>query len=173
MKKKVLVMDTSMLCVWLKVNGLETCGPDSDRWDYDRVKKVIDGEMENQTLFVLPVASIIETGNHIAHANGDKYTMVKALCDIIVKTAEETSPWAAFTEQSHLWTKDGLKNLANRWQKTGVTGQSIGDASIVDVAEFYSQLPNHEVEILTGDEGLKAYQPSKPATARLIPRRKL
>ena len=25
--KKVLVIDTSVLCVWLKVPGKETCGP--------------------------------------------------------------------------------------------------------------------------------------------------
>lgn len=172
MKKKVLVIDTSMLCVWLKVAGKETCGTNDDRWDYDRVKAIIDEETKSQTLFVLPMAAIVETGNHVAHANGDKYSMVNALCDVIIKTAEETSPWAAFTEQSHLWSKDGLKSLAERWRTTGVTGQSIGDASIVDVAEFYSRIPDHEVEILTGDAGLKAYQPSKPLPPRFVPRRK-
>jgi len=29
--KKVLIMDTSILCVWLDVPGMATCGPDDDK----------------------------------------------------------------------------------------------------------------------------------------------
>ncbi len=31
--KKVLILDTSILCVWLDVPGMDTCGPDDDKWD--------------------------------------------------------------------------------------------------------------------------------------------
>ena len=37
--RKVLILDTSVLCVWLDVPGMEGCGPDSDRWDKLRVEK--------------------------------------------------------------------------------------------------------------------------------------
>lgn len=68
--RKVLIIDTSVLCVWLHVDGMESCGPDNDRWTYERVYKKIIEEQEKGTTFILPVATIIETGNHIAHARG-------------------------------------------------------------------------------------------------------
>ena len=43
----------------------------------------------------------------------------------------------------------------------------IGDATIKDVAEFYTE-SGVSVEILTGDEGLKAYEPK----AVKVPRRR-
>ena len=45
---------------------------------------------------------------------------------------------------------------------------SLGDATIKDVAEYYAE-SGYKVEILTGDKGLKAYQPSAPAK---VPRRR-
>ncbi len=38
---------------------------------------------------------------------------------------------------------------------------SIGDATIKAVAEYYATARFH-VQILTADEGLKAYEPTKP-----------
>ncbi len=45
---------------------------------------------------------------------------------------------------------------------------SLGDTTIKDVAEHYAQMGN-DVEILTGDQGLKAYEPVKPVQ---VPRRR-
>jgi hypothetical protein len=161
MKKKVLIFDTSVLCVWLKVPGKETCGPEDNRLTYDVVNARIEEEKGQGTTFVLPIASIIETGNHIAHSAGDKHVVGHAFADIISATADQISPWAAFTEQSELWKKENLKVLAERWKESVISGQSLGDASIVDVANYYASA-DFEVEIFTGDEGLKAYEPSTP-----------
>lgn len=161
MKKKVLIFDTSVLCVWLKVPGKETCGLEDNRLTYDVVNARIEEEKGQGTTFVLPIASIIETGNHIAHSAGDKHMVGHAFADIISATADQISPWAAFTEQSELWKKENLKVLAERWKESVISGQSLGDASIVDVANYYASA-DFEVEIFTGDEGLKAYEPSTP-----------
>ena len=80
----------------------------------------------------------------------------------------QISSWAAFTEQSELWKKDNLKVLAERWKENVISGQSLGDASIVDVANYYASA-EFEVEIFTGDQGLKAYEPS---TVLVKPRRR-
>ena len=141
-----------------------------NRWTYYRVCRQIEEEQENGTTFILPVATIIETGNHIAHANGDRFDMATRLTEIITNTSNATSPWAAFTEQKELWDNKGLASLAERWKETAVSGQSLGDASIVDVANYYNTM-GFEVEILTGDAGLKAYEP-QPKTQERIPRRK-
>lgn len=165
---KVLILDTSILCVWLRVCGKETCGPENNRWEYKRVNDKINTEIANNTILVLPLAAIIETGNHIAQCNGDKYALINSFVDLINKAADETTPWAAFTQQSELWSRSGLKNLSNRWKETAIGGQSLGDASIVDVANYYAET-GYNVEIFTGDEGLKAYEPeNKP----MIPRRR-
>ena len=161
MKKKVLIFDTSVLCVWLKVPGKETCGSKENRLTFDMVNAKIEEEKSQGTTFVLPIASIIETGNHIAHSTGDRHEVGYAFADIISATADQISPWAAFTEQSELWKKENLKVLAERWKESVISGQSLGDASIVDVANYYASA-EFEVEIFTGDEGLKAYEPSTP-----------
>ena len=167
-KHKVLIIDTTILCVWLSVPGRDICGPNGDQWNKARVDAKIAEEQQSGTLFVLPVASIIETGNLITRSPGDKYLVVNKFADFIVDSIKGRLPWAAFSSQSSLWSPDGLNNLAERWRRTALSGQSIGDASIVDVAEYYAQAGNI-VEILTGYQGLKAYQ---PVVSPPIPRRR-
>lgn len=165
--RKVLILDTSVLCVLLKVSGKETCGPSKDLITYDKVSEKIEKEKSEGTTFILPLASIIETGNHIAHSSGDRKRVGEDFAKIIIDSADENSPWAAFTEQSALWKPENLKKLAERWKQTVVSGQALGDASIVDVANYYKDA-GYKVEIYTGDEGLKAYEPQEA----LVPRRR-
>lgn len=66
--RKVLIIDTSILCVRLGVPGMETCGTKDDVWDKQRVDEKVKMETGASTTFVLPLASIIESGNHIARA---------------------------------------------------------------------------------------------------------
>ena len=165
---KVLILDTSILCVWLDVPGMETCGSDSDRWDRDRVDQKISEEIAAKTTFVLPMATLIETGNHIAQASHSRWERANALAEIIRKSAQDLEPWAAFSRQSDLWSSEGLEKLADSWPTLASQCISIGDATIKDVAEYYAKLTKVvEVEILTGDEGLKSYEPVQtPETPR-------
>lgn len=162
MSRKVLILDTSMLCCWLQVPGKETCGKTGDQWDFQRVNAEIEKELKEKSTFVLPLASIIETGNHIAQATGDRYTTATKLAQIMREAADSQSPWAAFTDQSELWDREGLKSLAERLPQMASQQISIGDLTITTVAEHYARA-GFEVEIFTADEGLKAYQPTKPA----------
>lgn len=115
------------------------------------------------------MAAIIETGNHIAQAATKRYEIAQALAKIILKTAKEETPWAAFTEQSVLWDIiQGLKNLAAEWFELAQQKISIGDATIKSVAEYYART-GLKVEILTGDAGLKEYE---PITSVPTPRRR-
>lgn len=166
--RKVLILDTSILCVWLDVPGMTACGPDYDKWDGPRVAEKIRAEEKDKTIFVLPLATIIETGNHIAQAQHSRRERGLALADLMVKSAKEETPWAAFSEQSILWSNERLIGLAGNWPELANQKLSLGDATIKDVAEFYAQM-NFCVEILTGDQGLKAYQPVMPMEC---PRRK-
>lgn len=166
--RKVLIIDTSILCVYLEVPGKETCGSGNNKWNKQRVVDILEKEEKASTTFVLPLAAIIETGNHIAQARTKRYETAQALAEIMEKAADEKTPWAAFTDQSVLWDAQGLKKLAVEWSQLAARKVSIGDATIKTVAEFYAKT-GCQVEILTGDHGLKAYQPTTPAP---IPRRR-
>ncbi|MBE7211496.1 MAG: hypothetical protein INR65_10805 [Gluconacetobacter diazotrophicus] len=166
MPARVLIIDTSVLCCLLAVPGKETCGSASERWDQARVRALLHEE-QGSTL-VLPIATIIETGNHIAQAASDRFEIASEFAKLLTATADGTTPWAAFTEQAALWGSEQMRTLAATWPALAAGRLSIGDATIKDVAEFYAKA-NYEMEIVTGDAGLKAYQPaSKP----LIPRRR-
>lgn len=159
--RKVLILDTSILCVWLEVPGKETCGSGQNSWKKSKVDELLKQEQKAGTTFVLPLASIVETGNHIAQASAQRYEKAQAFAQLMLNAADEKTPWAAFTEQSHLWDAEGLKRLATEWVELAVQSISIGDATIKTVAEFYARI-GYQVEILTGDEGLKAFEPAPP-----------
>lgn len=162
MPRKVLIIDTSILCVHLQIPGKETCGPDADKWDHDRVKQKFEDEEKAGTTFVLPMATLIECGNHVNQIkSGGCYDFAMGLAKILEKAANEKSPWAAFTDQSSLWSGEQLLKLAKEWPEHCST-IGIGDYTIKDVAELYAKAGN-PVELLTGDKGLKAYEPIKPS----------
>jgi len=166
MTKKVLVIDTSILCCLLAIPGKETCGAGEDQWTKAKVEAVL--EQETNSVWVLPLASIIETGNHIAQAAHSRFDLATAFAEILNSAANATAPWTAFSEQSELWSPTSIISLGETWPPLAAGGTSIGDATIKSVADYYARggIP---VEIMTGDAGLKAYEPSQPA---MIPRRR-
>ena len=44
--QKVLIIDTSILCVYLKIPFMEECGPNHDKWNYNRVSEKINAEIQ-------------------------------------------------------------------------------------------------------------------------------
>lgn len=166
MTKKVLVIDTSILCCLLAIPGKETCGAGVDQWTKAKVETVLENEKD--AVWVLPLASIIETGNHIAQAAHSRFAIATKFATILTSAANATAPWTAFSEQSELWSPESIIQLGQTWPALASGGTSIGDATIKSVAEYYARggIP---VEIMTGDAGLKAYEPTIPV---MIPRRR-
>ncbi len=165
---RIVVFDTSVLCVWLNVVGKETCGKEGDRWDRVRVDNLIKEETDSRSTFVLPLATIVETGNHIAQAADRRFDTARELMTLLRLTLVEEEPWAAFSHQAELWGQRSLEILVDSWPELAASGLSLGDATIKNVAEFYAKT-GADVVIATGDQGLRAYQPAKPPK---IPRRR-
>ncbi len=66
MERKFLILDTCMLCVWLQVPNMDTIIKEGEPpITYEDVSTKINEEQEQGTRIVLPLASIIECGNHI------------------------------------------------------------------------------------------------------------
>lgn len=149
MNKKVLIVDTCLACVWMQVPGMEVAGSDNDCWDYARVNKKIEAEVAAGALLVLPLASIVETGNHITQIKSKK----------IRQSIDGETPWAAYCKQKSLWEEEHLKDVVARWVSMNTTAgkHSLGDVSILDVATAY-RAAGFEVEILTADKLLKSYE---------------
>lgn len=164
--KKVLILDTSVLCCLLDVAGKSTCGPDGDKWNKTRIEKLL--ESEKSATIVLPLATIIETGNHISQAGARRFETATAFCEKLRDVANAVIPWAAFSEQSDLWSPESLRQIAEDWPALANTGLSMGDTTIKTVAEYYGKT-GMIVQIITGDAGLKAYETLAPV---LIPRRR-
>ncbi|MDJ0617215.1 MAG: hypothetical protein QNJ63_10795 [Calothrix sp. MO_192.B10] len=169
--RKVLIIDTSLLCVWLQIPKMENCGSDDDKWDFKRVDEKIKSEIKQSTVLVLPLAVVIETGNHIAQTNNN-HNVAQNFKEIMTKAADETSPWAAFGEQVELWEAEELKQLAAKFPQWAIAGTSMGDGSIVILGEHY-QKKGFCVEFLTADKGLKAQQPSPPVQPKRRSSRKI
>jgi hypothetical protein len=81
---------------------------------------------------------------------------------------DSTHPWAAFSEQGELWNDENLRRLSTDWPNLAAAKVSLGDATITDVAEYYAK-SGYSVEIFTGDQGLKAFEPPSPPP---VPRRR-
>ena len=158
MAGRVVIIDTGILCVWLRVPGKETCGTKGDIWDYGRAEQEIRDAIKQNSTLVLPLATILETGNHIAQAPEHRLEKAKALAALILKAAQAESPWAAFTQQSELWSPVHLQTLAREWPDYAQTRLSIGDATIKAVADYYTQM-GMQVRLLTADKQLSAHEP--------------
>lgn len=164
----VAVLDTSFLCCYLSVVGKETCGEGNLSFNPDRAKEKVDGLKEGGITFVLPLASIIETGNHIANSPQYRFEKAESLVGLLRSAADGTSPWASFEDQKQLWAGESLTHIGENWPTAAARKSSMGDHTIRLVADYYSRA-GMTVQILTGDRDLASYVPAKP---KRVPRRR-
>ena len=57
LSKRVLILDTSVLCCWLQVPGKEEAGPVNDRWSHARIDALLAQERAKKSTFVLPIGN--------------------------------------------------------------------------------------------------------------------
>lgn len=92
MSRRVLILDTSVLCCWLQVPGKEEAGPEHDRWNHARISQLLEEEQKLRSTLVLPLATLIETGNHIAQAADRRFERAQALAALPSRGCERTVP---------------------------------------------------------------------------------
>lgn len=161
MARKVIILDTSILCVWLGVPGMDRIDKrGEDPITQTDVDTKIQSEVDEGARIVLPLASVIECGNHITQIKGaDPKRYIDEFADFILKSIEGLEPWDIFTNQTSLFDEENFKKLVETWRELSMSGISMGDASIIQVANHYYS-KNFTVEIFTGDTGLKALFPT-------------
>lgn len=151
----VTFVDTSVLCELLQVPGKST--PErNDEFVAEMNRRFGDGER-----FVIPVTTVIETGNHIAQCNGDRYEIAGRLVRFLRAAIEGVAPWlildthlgAPFLNSLCEGASTGLPLETLAAQKVGA-----GDVAIlVERDQWLAGSAFSTAKVWTNDEGLKAH----------------
>jgi len=146
-KPIIWIVDTSVF-----LNVLNVPGRNQQR---DEVLQHFKKRVEGKDSFLLPFASIVETGNHVAHLDGNnRFRFAQLFRDEVQKTIEGSSPWKPmdFPEKPHVlsWLTDFPQNAAK--------GIGFADHSIIKQWERQRDLsPQYSVRIWSLDSHLQGY----------------
>lgn len=148
MKKEYILIDTSVLLEILNVPHKANI--------HDKVMSEFKEKADAGCSFFIPLATILETGNHIAQ-NGDgrqRLDCAENFVKLVEKTLDGESPFMVlnFFEQNDLrkWLRD-FPSSANR-------AESLGDLLIQkDMNRLHELNPRESISIWTLDGHLDAY----------------
>jgi hypothetical protein len=160
MTATVTMVDTSVLCELLQVPGKSDPARSAD------VRAEVDRRWREGEHFVIPITTVIETGNHIAQADGNRYEVARRLVALLRIAVSEESHWRV------LQTRLGAEFLTALCDGDS-TGQSLealaaarvgaGDVAIlVERDQFLSATAIRRVQVWTFDEGLAAQASARP-----------
>ena len=96
----VTFVDTSVLCELLQVPGKSQ--------QHRAIREEFELRMEGGERFVIPITAVIETGNHIAQATGDRRSAAERFCKLLASAASEEAP---FVIQQERWDERFLDEL--------------------------------------------------------------
>lgn len=146
----VRFIDTSVMMNLLEVPG--RCA------DSQMIKEEFKQTIDNKEFLILPIATIIETGNHIAHiSNGNsRRTIASKFGEFLRKTAEGEAPWQLYGIELD---KEGLLYLADHIEEYSIQEVGVGDMSIIHAYEQYkSNTPGiGRIMIWSTDTHLQGY----------------
>jgi hypothetical protein len=157
---QVIFIDSSVLCNLLGVPGfsdraVEMQGLFRERW-------------EAGIKFVLPITSIIETGNHIAQCCGDRYAAAERFRIALEAAVSRNAPWiihdvewdSAFMDEVLAGDSTG-STLVQHFTNNSL---SAGDLTIlVERDRFAAKRSFDSVEVWTLDENLDSYSGTETA----------
>lgn len=128
--------------------------------EYESVKKEFNEAIEQNETLILPLATIIESGNHISHIADGNIRREKAVKfqEFLRKTAKEEAPWelygVGFYKRRLTYNSGSISRLCAKME------MGIGDMSII---RFYEKYKNEvpavgRIMIWSKDKHLSCYQ---------------
>lgn len=125
----VRIIDTSVLVNILDIPKMNEKHAEA----VNEFKKLVESE---QDTLILPLATIIETGNHIAHiSNGNiRRQRAELFSKYLEKTAKDEAPWEYYCKELN---KNDLLTIAYEFPDCAVRETGIGDMSIIRAYEKY------------------------------------
>jgi hypothetical protein len=151
----VRFVDTSVLCDLLKVPG--KCQK------HEEVLAELEALVKSGVQLVLPIGSVIETGNHIAQAAGSgRRASAEAFVKVLRLTANGGAPWVL---HSVAWDGRMLELICDGPEQVGafvdIAGNGTmgaGDVAILaECALFSARTAGVDVKVWTHDVNLAAY----------------
>ena len=150
----VRFIDTSIM-----LNLLEVPGKCSDK---EKVKREWAEVLRAEDTLIMPIATIIETGNHIAHISDGhaRRTITLKFKEYLEKTANSQAPWQLYGNGLEKEEIKYLKYLAENMEKFTAWNIGIGDMTIIYAYEEYIQkVPSlGTVMIWSMDDHLSSYR---------------
>lgn len=153
-------IDTSVFLELLNVPGKSE---NHERY----MKELVELNQTRTETLILPFATIIETGNHIAQ-NGDgnqRRSCAKRFCDCIMKTINGEAPWKYYGKQM---TPEDLEIICGKFEDAAMRAEGFGDLSIIRSYEKYKEeTPGiANIRIWTKDAHLMGYNEVVQAIGR-------
>lgn len=143
------LMDTTIFC---NVIGVPDYSQNRDEVLADLERHISDG-----VSLLLPMAAVLETGNHIANAGADgrvKRSAAERFRENVLKAVEGTVPWTP----TPFWDLENLKDWLSDFPDHAMRGIGMGDLSIIKEWERQCELhPGRRVFIWSRDGDLHGY----------------
>ncbi len=160
MTATVTMVDTSVLCELLQVPGKSSPAVGAELLDE------VDRRWRAGERFVIPITTVIETGNHIANSSGDRFALAGRFVQLLRVAISEQSHWRV------LQTRLGPEFLASLCDGDS-TGKSLealasarvgaGDVAIlVEREQFRAMTAVRKVQVWTRDVGLATHAAKQP-----------
>ena len=158
MLKGLLLIDTSIMLEYLQV-------PDMSSKELGITGRIDDMLISGEYILILPMATIVETGNHISHIkksdNNVRFIIAKEFINKVKMALEGTKPFKALkweTEEIGAWidSLSEIRDWIDSFPKYAKCEISFGDCSIIEqfkkLCHNFSALP---IKIWSKDVDLK------------------
>lgn len=148
MNKAYILIDTSVMLEILNVPGKAQ--------KHDTVMDEFKNKVDADCSFFIPLATILETGNHIAQ-NGDgrqRLECAKKFVELIEKSLDGESPFQVL----RFFDQAGLREWLQEFPDSANREESFGDLSIrKDLDRLHELKPREDIFIWTLDGHLDSY----------------
>ena len=145
----VVLIDTSVFCNLVPVPGLDQ--------DAAAVLAAFEQHIQERVTLLLPMTTVLETGNHIGHLPQGRLrrTTAQAFCRLVLDAIEGTAPWTP----TPFWEIDAMRVWLNEFPDAAMSGKGMGDLSIVKEWERQGELNRlRRVSIWSLDGHLQGYE---------------
>ena len=146
--KAVAIVDTSIFCEILNIPGMSN--------QHNGVVAKLTTLIEEDTNFLLPMAAVYETGNHIAHLadGGHRRKFAQLFTEQVQKAIIGEAPWQIM----QLPNVEEVKEWLSDFPDEAMRNVSMGDLSIKKEWEkMIMKTPNYRVFIWSLDSDLQGY----------------
>lgn len=155
----VSIIDTSILCNIINI-------PPRNQKQKEVLQELEALQKDKLQLLILPFATIIETGNFIAHIDDGnvRRQRAKVMAELIKRTVNDEAPWHYYGRE---FEREELLSISNELIDFAVAEIGIGDMSIIQVYKKYKEFPAiGSIRIWSLDQHLNCYSEMFPLPRR-------